>query len=77
MTRHVPRWLLLLAAASAAVSMLPLAYLIIRTMGAGGDQIMAVLTRPRTWEVAWNSLSLALAVAGACMALGIPAAWLV
>jgi len=77
MTRRVPRWLLLLAAASAAVSMLPLAYLIIRTMGAGGDQIMAVLTRPRTWEVAWNSLSLAIAVAGACMALGIPAAWLV
>lgn len=77
MTRHVPRWLLLLAVASAAVSMVPLGYLLVRTAGAGGDQIMAVLTRPRTWEVAGNSLSLAVAVAATCIVLGIPAAWLV
>jgi iron(III) transport system permease protein len=77
MTRLVPRVLLLLPATTAAVSMVPLVYLLVRTFDAGGAQIMDVLARPRTWEVAWNSLSLAVAVAATCIALGIPAAWLV
>lgn len=76
-TGRAPRWLLLAAVASAAVSMLPLLYLVVRTTDAGWENISAILTRPRTWEVAWNSLSLAVAVAAATLAIGIPAAWLV
>lgn len=74
---RAPRWLLLAAAASAAVSMLPLAYLVVRTADAGWATVADILTRPRTWEVAWNSLSLAVAVAAATLIIGIPAAWLI
>lgn len=74
---RAPRWLLLAAAASAVVSMLPLAYLLARTVDAGWATVFDILTRPRTWEVAWNSLSLAVAVAVATLLIGIPAAWLI
>lgn len=74
---RAPRWLLLAAAASAIVSMLPLAYLVARTLDAGWTTVADILTRPRTWEVAWNSLSLAVAVAVATLLIGIPAAWLI
>ncbi|MDQ1249589.1 MAG: iron(III) transport system permease protein [Actinomycetota bacterium] len=77
MTRRPPRWLLLLAAASAAVALIPLGYLLVRTFGAGWDTVASVLGRPRTWAVAANSLALTVAVAGTCLLIGVPAAWLV
>ena len=74
---RAPRWLLLAAAASAVVSMLPLTYLVVRTLDAGWATVADILTRPRTWEVAWNSLSLAVAVAAATLLIGVPAAWVI
>jgi iron(III) transport system permease protein len=77
MTRRPPRWLLLLAAVSAAIALIPLGYLLLRTAGGGWDSVASVLSRPRTWRVAANSLALTFAVAGACLIIGVPAAWLV
>ncbi len=77
MSRRPPRWLLLLAVASAAIALIPFGYLLVRTADAGWETIWAVLSRPRTWQVAVNSLSLTVAVAVSCVLIGIPAAWLV
>lgn len=77
MNRRPPRWLLLLAVASAAIALIPFGYLLLRISDAGWDVVWSVLSRPRTWEVALNSLSLTVAVAASCLLIGIPSAWLV
>lgn len=76
MSRRPPRWLLLLAAASAVIAFLPLLYLLIRVSQAGWPEIWGVLSRGRTWDIAWNSIALTIAVAASTAVLGIPAAFL-
>lgn len=70
-------WLHAAAAVAAAIALLPLLYLAVRTAEAGWPAIAEVLARPRTWQTAARSLVLALAVALACLVLGVPAAWLI
>lgn len=73
-TRLTP--LHLLAACAALVSVTPLLYLFVRTGSAGWADIWQILARPRTLELSVASLGLAAAVAGTCIALGVPLAWL-
>jgi iron(III) transport system permease protein len=69
--------LLLAAAAVAAVAAIPLGYLLLRASQAGGDAVLAVLARERTWQLALNSVVLVLLVSLGCLVLGIATAWLV
>lgn len=66
----------LLAGLAALIAVSPLVYLAVRTASAGLEQTVDILLRARTVELAVASLGLAAAVAGTCMALGIPLAWL-
>ncbi len=76
-TPHPPRSLLALAAVSAVVVTTPLVYLGVRAVGAGWDQLAVITSRPRTLELAGNSLLLAVTVALGCLALGVPSAVLI
>ena len=64
------------AAAAVLVTLSPLVYLGVRTTSAGATQVWDILARTRTLELSVASLGLAVAVAGTCIAVGIPLAWL-
>ncbi len=66
----------LVAAGAALVSLAPLVYLIVRTGSAGWESVWEVLVRPRTLQLSLASLGLAAAVAGTCIGVGVPLAWL-
>lgn len=72
-----PRLLLLAGAMSAAVALVPMVYLVIRACDAGWHRFAAVLLRPRTLETVATSLALSITVVLGCLAVGVPAAWLV
>lgn len=59
----------------AAAAALPLAYLLIVTLGAGSEALDA-LWRPRTAALVLRSLALTLAVTAAAIAIALPLAWL-
>ena len=63
------------AALVVAALLLPLIYLVLRTLGAGAE-VLDLLLRISTLKIIlWTSL-LVLAVTGACIALAVPLAWL-
>lgn len=62
------------AALVAAGTLLPVAYLLIRALGA--EDVMGLLLRPRTLQVLWRSVVLALTVTVASALLSVPLAWL-
>ncbi len=66
-----------LGTAAALVALLPLAYLLIRSSGAGWQTIWEILVQDRTAALAARSLGMAGAVAGSCALVGIPLAWLI
>ncbi|GIJ20292.1 ABC transporter permease [Micromonospora lutea] len=73
-----PRPALLAASAAAvAVALIPLAYLGVRTVEAGGDRIAAELWTERVGLLALRSLGLAGVVTVACVLLGVGTAFLV
>lgn len=76
MTQSPPAALLLAGAVTAAVSLLPLLYLVVRASGAGWDRVAEVLVRPRTLETLATSVALVAVVVTACLLIGIPTAWL-
>ena len=55
--------------------LLPLVYLVVRTVGAGAE-VIELLLRLRTLAVAGRTMLLILGVVGACMLLSVPLAWL-
>ena len=61
--------------AVAAAVLLPLVYLVVRTIGAGSDA-WDVLFRLRVLEILGRTLLLAAGVTAACIALAVPIAWL-
>ncbi|MBI2872955.1 MAG: iron ABC transporter permease [Chloroflexi bacterium] len=63
------------AAMVAAAMLLPLAYLLVRTLGAGGEAL-DLLLRGRTLAVLVRTVLLALAVTGASAVVAVPLAWL-
>ncbi len=66
-----------LAGCAALAALSPLIYLAARTASAGWSQVWQILARQRTLELAASSLGLAAAVAGTCIAVGVPVAWLI
>jgi iron(III) transport system permease protein len=71
-----PRALFGAAAASALLALVPLIYLVLRVIGAGPETVLDVLLRPRTWETVVTSVALMSVVVLACLAIGLPVAWL-
>lgn len=63
------------AALVAAMVLLPLAYLVLRTLGAGGE-IWDLLFRARTLEILGRTVSLVIAVTVVSIAISLPLAWL-
>ncbi len=78
--RRAPRPPLLLlvpAALTAVVALLPLAYLVVRSLEDGVGKLAEVLWRERTARLLLRSLAMAGAVTVACLVLGVALAWLV
>lgn len=59
----------------AGLALLPVAYLMVRAVGADVAALDLVL-RPRTFQVAASTVALALLVGGGTIAVGVPLAWL-
>jgi len=76
-TARPPRVLIIAGAITATVSLIPLVYLVVRVSDAGWQRIVDVLIRPRTLETVGTSVALVTVVVLACLAIGIPTAWLV
>ncbi len=70
-----PLMLIGLATLVVALLLLPLAYLLLRVLGAGADS-WELLLRPRTLQVLLSSAALALATASCATLLALPVAWL-
>lgn len=62
------------AALCACIAAIPLVYLAIRIGGAGVSEILAILTRLRTWETVAISVGLAIVVVVACLLISYPTA---
>lgn len=76
MREPFPPWGLFLAAAVvAAVTLLPLLYLMIRAAESGSN-LWPLISRPRTFQVLTNSALLAAAVTATTIAIALPTAWL-
>ncbi len=75
-TGRPPRLLVVAGAITAVVSLIPLLYLVVRVSDAGLARIIEVLVRPRTLETVVTSVGLVTVVVTACLAIGIPTAWL-
>jgi iron(III) transport system permease protein len=68
-------WILAIGLIVGLLSVLPLAYLIIRAAGAD-DQALAFLVRPRTIETIVSTVALGALVGVGSVLLGVPVAWL-
>lgn len=64
------------AAVAALLAVIPLAYLVVRVAEAGWAKVADTLLRTRTLDTVLTSVSLAAVVVIACLAIGLPAAWL-
>jgi iron(III) transport system permease protein len=73
--RRPPTALWAAAVVACALAAVPLAYLVVRVVGAGPERIASALLRPRVAELVGNSLLLATTVTLAAVAIGIPIAW--
>ncbi|KAB8330432.1 iron ABC transporter permease [Scytonema tolypothrichoides VB-61278] len=77
MKTHQPPLFLVGAASLTAVAIaLPLTYLVIRTAGVGKEQLLALVSRPRTLAVLLNSVGLAFASTLFSAAIAVPLAFL-
>lgn len=65
------------AAVSVVVMAVPLAYLLVRVIGAGPASIVETLVRPRTLETTLTSVTLVILVVGVALILAIPTAVLI
>jgi iron(III) transport system permease protein len=59
-----------------AVLLLPPVFLLVEAHGAGAGSIAALIARPLTGQLLWNTVRLAVAVTVACSVIGTGAAWL-
>jgi iron(III) transport system permease protein len=77
--RRARRPVALLAGATliAVALALPLVFLLIETSGSGLGAVGALIARPLTAELLWNTIRLSLAVTGLCAIIGTGTAWLV
>jgi iron(III) transport system permease protein len=75
--RGRPAGLIAASSAVAAVLLLPLAFLLVEAHGAGAGKVAALIARPLTAELLWNTVRLAVVVTALCAVIGTGAAWLV
>ncbi|MGY1822080.1 ABC transporter permease [Geodermatophilus sp. SYSU D00079] len=68
---------LVLAAAVAALTLLPLVYIVASTVDVGWSGIRELVFRPRVGELLWNTARLVGGTVLLCAVLGVGAAWLV
>ena len=73
----MPRWLVVAAIPAALVAALPLVYLLVRTAGAGWEQVVDIVWRDRTALLLARSLALAAVVTAASLVVGVGWAWVV
>ena len=66
-----------LAWVAAAAAALPPAYILVRALGGGLEPLVRALSRPATLTLVGRSLALAAGVLAICLAIALPAAWLV
>ena len=84
-----PAWLVAVASVTLVVVSIPLVYLAVRVSGLSLAGVLAVLERPRVGELAWNTISLSVAVTATTLVggtaiaavisrvrVGIPKTWL-
>ncbi|GAA2848689.1 iron ABC transporter permease [Streptosporangium fragile] len=76
-SRRIPAGLLWPAGVTAALALLPVAYLAVRSVEGGLDAVARTLLRARTLELAVRSLGLAAVVTALCVVVGVSLAWLV
>ncbi|MCC5632327.1 iron ABC transporter permease [Nostoc sphaeroides CHAB 2801] len=77
MTKTYPPLFLIVTAGLIAVAItLPLTYLVIRMAGVGGKELLALVLRPRTLIVLFNSVGLAVATTILTTAIALPLAFL-
>ncbi len=75
-THHPPLFLIITAGLTAVAIALPLTYLVIRMAGVGKEQLLALVSRPRTLTVLFNSLGLAVSSTLLSAAIALPLAFL-
>ena len=63
--------------AACALVFLPIVYIAVRATDRGWGAVESTLWRPRTLDLVWNTVGLALTVTSASIVLGVAAAWLV
>ncbi|GIG53859.1 ABC transporter permease [Demequina activiva] len=63
------------AVVAAALASIPLVYLVVRVAGAESGAVAETLLRPRTAQLAANTVGLVAAVSVACLVLGVATAW--
>ncbi|WP_045053270.1 ABC transporter permease [Aliterella atlantica] len=71
-----PLFLIAIAAITAIAIAVPLTYLIIRTAGAGTEELIKLVSRPRTLTVLFNSIGMATAVTLLSALIAVPIAFL-
>ena len=71
-----PLFLVITATLTAVAIALPLTYLVIRTAGVGGEQLLDLVSRPRTVAVLLNSAGMAAAVTFFSALIAVPLAFL-
>ncbi len=75
-THKPPLFLVFIAALTAVAIALPLTYLVIRTAGLGGEQLLAFVSRPSTIEVLLNSVGIAIVSTLFSAVIAVPLAFL-
>jgi iron(III) transport system permease protein len=73
---RLPAVLVVPAVIAAGVAVLPLVYLVVRSLDSGVGELVSVLWRERTVRLTVRSLGLAAVVTFACLVLGVSIAWL-
>src|SRR5690606_31292686 len=73
---RAPAALVVPATVAAVVALLPMAYLVVRTVEAGPAAIAETLLRERTLWLVLRSVGLAAAVTAGCLVIGVGLAWL-
>ena len=71
-----PSGLLAVSVLVVAVLMLPLVFLLVEAQGSGIGKIIALIGRPLTAQLLWNTVRLAVVVTVLCAVIGTGAAWL-
>lgn len=74
--RRPPAVLVVPAVVAASIALLPLGYLVVRSLDRGALELVEILWRDRTLRLALRSLALTAAVTGLSLVVGVSLAWL-